>query len=181
MWLSADPGDARNRELVETVARNLGEQLTGGEKFDSPGAWVLFASMVLPVIELADVASEGGEILVVVRLQDLSFLVPPVLFQHRHLVSWEAFVHEFGDEPAIVRILPFTVSRPIHVIALEYLAEQRVSALLGSAGLLEPQAAKYGKLFVLNNSNLQAMTPAVRQQADGLSNAETRRLDESQV
>jgi hypothetical protein len=171
-----------NAGLLETVARNLGEQLAGtGEIRLRPGALVLFAGMVLPKIELSDVASEGAEIQVPLRLRELAFLVPPPLFENRHGVAWEAYTGEFGDETTSVRILPLTVTRPVHAIALECLAEVRMGQMLSSASALGPEAVWYGRLFVLNNSVIQSLPPAIRHHAESLSTAETRRLGETEV
>jgi HopA1 effector protein family len=155
-----------------------------GEGLDAlllPGARVLFASMVLPKIELGERAELGTEIHIPVRLRDLKFLVAG-LFEYRFKLSWEAYVREFGDSPATVRVLPVSVRRRIHYGALQYLveraAEQRIGAMPEFSG---PEHRLYGLFYVLNNGTLGELPPAVREAANSISNDETLKLDNAQI
>jgi hypothetical protein len=153
-------------------------EYNGDEILIHPGGRVLFASMVLPRIELRDVAIVGREVQLQVRLRDLTFLVPPVRFQQRFYISWQEYLRELGDEPATLRLLPVTVARRTNIIALEYLVEQMARQQLhNESGPLTESEVYYGSLKVLNDAALGKFPPAVRSHAEAMTDATTRRLD----
>src|SRR5262249_44543991 len=139
------------------------------------------ASMVLPKIELGERAELGAEIHIPVRLRDLKFLVAG-LFEYRFKLSWEAYVREFGDSPATVRVLPVSVRRRIHYGALQYLVERAVEQQIGAMPEFSgPEHRLYGLFYVLNNGTLGELPPAVREAANSISNNETLKLDNAQI
>lgn len=166
------PSLARNDRLVKYV---------NGQAHLLPGAWVLFASMVLPIIKLKDFAEVGLELQVTMALRDLSFLITPALFERRHRFSWESYIQEFGDTPVIVHLQPVTLRRRLHVIALEYLVEQMVDARIRSDPGWGADSVYYGRLYVLNDDTLSQFPPPVRDSANGLTNDVTRHLNKVQI
>jgi hypothetical protein len=145
-----------------------------------PGTMLLFASMVLPKIELEERADLGAEIRVPVRLRDLSFLVNfAALFERRFALPWDAYVREFGDKPAIVRLQPATIRQRTSFSTLQYLVEQAVKQRLQSES--GPGNFVHAYLYILNNATLRQWPPAVRDLANSITNDVTRRLSETQA
>jgi hypothetical protein len=137
--------------------------------------WVLFASMLLPKIELVDVATQLTEVKVGVQLRDLAFLIPDVDFEKEFHISWREYAHELGSEPATLRLQPVMVEKRIHVLALNYLVAVMINEQLDSSP--ESSFTRYGRLFVLNQSELDKFPAAARSIVEAMTNDVTRKLD----
>jgi HopA1 effector protein family len=146
------------------------------------GGWVLFASMVLPKIELLDVGTPSMEVQIALKLRDISFLMPPELFEQRFFISWPEYIQELGETPVTLRLQPVSVVKRVHQLALQYLMEQMVlQNLHNERGADFDFDAYYGRLFVLNNSALEKFPPSARSRAEALTDDVTRRLDDVAV
>jgi hypothetical protein len=192
------PGDEEMRQLlieidqdhlvareIPNLARQTGSVTPGKDVHRQPTAWLLFASMVLPEITLKDRADLGAEIQVPIRLRDLTFLVNPVStfdrFERRFFLSWEAYLREFGDNPATVHFQPTTVRKRTNFLTLKTLVEQAVRQRIDKQLASGPETAFYGDLNVLNDATLGQWPAAVRDHAYGITDDLTRRLDKTQV
>lgn len=165
-------------EIPELTTRNRGRVAGAGPYSEVyTGGWVLFASMVLPKIELSDVATPGLEIQVALKLRELDFLVPAPRFEENFGLPWLTYVQEWGNSPVTLRLQPVTVVKKVHQLALEYLTEQMVrQALRNAQGTLATTDTYFGRLFVLNRTALDKFPPAARAQVDRLTNDATRNL-----
>lgn len=146
------------------------------------GGWVLFASMVLPKIELVDVATPGLLIEIALKLRDLAFLVPAELFEQNYALTWAAYVQEWGDRAVTLRLQPVSVVKKVHPLSLQYLTEQMVLKDLRSAPNAPSASDSYfGRLFVLNSATIDKFPGAARSQVNMLSDETTRQLDDLAV
>jgi len=181
--IELDEDNQVSKEIPSFVTRNTGRVFGSGEYLDiMAGGWLLFASMVLPKIELLDVGTPGIEVQIALKLHDLDFLVPPVLFERNFHIPWREYIHELGDTPVTLRLQPVRVVKRVDRLALEYLMEQMVlQNLRNERGTLSDFDAYYGRLFVLNNSALEKFPPSARSRAEALTDDVTRRLDEITV
>jgi hypothetical protein len=165
---------------IPDMSRNVGSiTLEHGEVRLQSGAWMLFTTMVLPKIELADVAVLDPEILVALPIRDLTFLVPQQLFKEIYGIEWDEFLKEFGDEQVTLRFQPVAVRRRIHFQSLQFLIQELMFQRIRSA--LTRDTFYFGQLDALNNSTLDQLPAAVRPQADVSTNDVTRALDQTQV
>jgi hypothetical protein len=143
------------------------------------GGWVIFASMVLPRIELLDVGTTGIEVQVTLKLRDLGFLVPPDVFEQEFRISWPEYLQELGDLTETLHLQPVTIVKKVHFLSLQYLMEQL--ALENIRSTATSADAYYGRLFVLNQSALDRFPAAARSQVEALTDDTTRRLDNMEV
>ncbi|MCB0109982.1 MAG: hypothetical protein KDE53_28870, partial [Caldilineaceae bacterium] len=171
------------REIPQMGKHNARRTYGSGPYSDIyAGGWVLFASMVLPKIELLDVATPEFPIQVALKLRDLDFLIPAPLFEQNFGLSWTAYIQEWGNRPATLFLQPVTVVKKVHQLALEYLTEQMVlQALRNVQGAAPDSDSYFGRLFVLNRNALDKFPAAARSQVNALSNDTTRRLDDLAV
>lgn len=138
------------------------------------GCRLIYAWMVLPRITLDDVAVLEAEVELPSTRRELGFLIDAGAFAERFGVSWAAYVAEFGDQPATLRIRPFTTRRRVHSAALRYfLGAQALAAAAATA-------AVHGDLYLLAQSLLEVLPPAVRSALGGRTDALTLGLDEEQ-
>jgi hypothetical protein len=139
----------------------------------NPGALMLFTTMTLPRIELADMASLEAETSVTVRLGDLTLFVAADRFESRYGISWETYRQEFGAEQVTLRLQPFAVRRRIHSLALLYLVENLMGERVRSA-VTSSDVIDIGGMYVLSNSTLGQLPPIIRAQAESSTNDATR-------
>ncbi len=122
--IDIDEDGVVTRDIPDMTRNTTYIKLEGTDHQLRPGSWVLTTTMVLPKIELADVATLDPEIRVLMRLRDLTFLVPEVVFERETGVAWATYIDEFGDVTVTMRIQPITAKRRIHFLALQYLVGQ---------------------------------------------------------
>lgn len=149
---------------------------TGSNSIVKPGGWLLFASMVLPKIELLNMATPLLEVKVVMRLRDVAFLIPKASFEQDYHITWDEYVQELGAESATLRLQPVTVQKRIHVLALSYLVAEMINEQVDSSP--ESSFARYGHLFVLNQNAINQFPLAARSSVEAMTNDVTRKLDD---
>jgi hypothetical protein len=158
--------------LANHNARLVGN--IGGDLTVFPGAWILFTGMVLPIVEGDDLIELADEETVELPLHALDFIVNPASFERLFNVSWDSHVNQFGDQPVLLRILPFTTLRRVHFQTLKYLIEPSIIESV------ERDSASFGNVYLLNQTRLAWLPSAARAKARQLSNEVTLPLDESQ-
>ena len=138
------------------------------------GGWVLFASMVLPIVQANDLLVYFPELSIPLPLHMLDFIVNGASFERLFQLSWDSYVNQYGDQPAILHILPFSLLRPSHFQTLKYLIEPTVAANV------EKESAYFGNLYLLNQTRLTWLPDAASKQARTVTNEATLALNESQ-
>lgn len=178
--IDIDEDGVVTRDIPDMTRNTTYIKLEGTDHQLRPGSWVLTTTMVLPRIELADVATLHPEIRVLMRLRDLTFLVPEVVFERETGVAWATYIDEFGDVTVTMRIQPITVKRRIHFLALQYLVAQLGLERIKSE-LTDPDKVYFEALAILNNATLGQLPAVLRSQLGALTNDVSLGVDRGQA
>ena len=137
------------------------------------GGMALFVEMALTEVTQTATLSYGPDLTVSLPLRELGFIINGEGFARLFGVSWENYIAEFGDQMAPLRMLPFFTLRRARFQTLKYLVEQSVSSTV------DTHSAYFGNLYLLNQSRLDWLPPASRNQARSVTDDVTLALSES--
>jgi hypothetical protein len=143
----------------------------GQDAVVSHGAWVLFASMVLPGIAVEDVLEITGLVTVPTSMPEAGFLVEHELFRHRWGMEWERFAEEFHTEGVPVlaigaRVKRRTLAQAVYYLATVALDERRAPAVAPAVLPAERDAVLHSEaIFVLTPETIAKLPPALARHA----------------
>ncbi|MGW7528523.1 hypothetical protein [Streptomyces sp. NPDC054783] len=174
--LLALDGDGVVADRIERLDPHNARRIdgTGGTATLRHGGWALFASMVLPLVELTALAAPGSDQLLRLPLSEAAFCIDPADFEARFGLALAQYLAEFGTMPVPVWLQPFTVRRRTQPAALALSLARRADERTPSTG-----AQMTGdRLLLLTDSALSRLPASLRGRAAGWSDAATRRLDD---
>ena len=145
----------------------------GDETLVLAGGWLLFASMVLPLVDANDHFDEVPAQVISLPLHKLEFIVKGESFTRLFGLDWAEYISEHGDQLASLHMLPVTPLQRVHFQTLKYLAEAMVAANV------DKDSAYFGNLYLLNHRVLSWLPAAARKTARALSDENTIALSDA--
>lgn len=142
----------------------------GQDAVVSHGAWVLFASMVLPGVAVEDVLDVTGLTKVSVSMPEAGFLVDHEQFRHRWGMEWERFAEEFRTEDVPVlavgaRVKRRTLAQAVYYLATVALDERRAPAPAGAVVPSERDVLHSEAILVLDPEAIATLPSALARHA----------------
>jgi hypothetical protein len=113
-----------------------------------------------------------NEIRIQILTRELDFLVNAESFERLLGVSWQNYLDEYGDRPALLHIQVVFPARRIHYRTLRHLMSERVGETVSQ------EAAYFGGLYLLNRTLLAILPQAAREPVNEQSDDLTRALPE---
>jgi hypothetical protein len=172
------PDEAVRRELktcatggeldkLPTLSYNRGRILPDGRAYLLRNDRLLFAFLSLPSIKLDNIADVFDSIAARVLIKEVTPWINQPQFKEFFGISWSDYVREFGTEPVILYILPFTTGQRVPAQALRYLLREE------AVGGISEEQAVFGHLQILNSETLGALPQSARAalQQEGLQSS----------
>ncbi|MFE5587280.1 hypothetical protein, partial [Kitasatospora sp. NPDC056531] len=147
---------------------------SGGTATLRHGGWAMFAAMVLPKVELTDLAVLGVDTVLRLPAVDAAFCLDGQDFESRYGLTTTQYLTEFGTDPVPVWLQPLTVRRRARPAALALLLARRAEERTASAD----DRVTGDRLLVLTDPALSRLPAAVRDRAAAWTDPATRRLDD---
>ncbi|WP_030241793.1 hypothetical protein [Streptomyces sp. NRRL S-350] len=138
------------------------------------GGWALYAAMVLPKVELTDLATLGRDTVLRLPAADAAFCLDVRDFESRYGLTTAQYLGEFGTLPVPVWLQPLTVRRRTRPAALALLLARRAEERIPSGD----DRVTGDRLLVLTDPALSRLPASVRERAGAWTNPTTRRLDD---
>ncbi|MFD8784806.1 hypothetical protein [Kitasatospora sp. NPDC059599] len=138
------------------------------------GGWVLFAAMVLPKVELTDLAALGRDTVLRLPAADAAFCLDARDFEARYGLTTAQYLREFGTLPVPVWLQPLTVRRRARPAALALLLGRRAEERAPSG----EDRVTGDRLLVLTDPALSRLPASVRERVGAWTDPTTRRLDD---